>query len=107
MVREVSARPREAREFLIRRADRILFGADNLTQPDRTADLYASRYWALRTLWETDYDGESPIEDPDVPAGAAPRLRGISLPREILVRIYRGTAESLGLAGSGAAEDPR
>ena len=29
-------------------------------------DLYASRYWALRTLWESDYDAESPIADPDL-----------------------------------------
>jgi hypothetical protein len=71
--------------------------------PDEAFDLYASRYWALRHLFETDYDGESPIADPDLALVEpqryseldAPRLRGFSLPRERLVNIYRDAARDL------------
>ena len=63
-------------------------------------DLYASRYWALRTLWETDHEGESPIADPDLAMVepehqdqmSAPRLRGMSLPPELLRSFYRDAA---------------
>ena len=66
-------------------------------------DLYASRYWALRRLWETDHDGESPIADPDLAMVDpdhhtemdAPRLRGMSLPAEILRDFYREAALGL------------
>lgn len=63
-------------------------------------DLYASRYWALRTLLETDYLGESPIADPDLhlvdpnryALHDAPMLRGCTLPDETLQQLYRDTA---------------
>ncbi|MHC4590503.1 MAG: hypothetical protein ACYTAQ_14535 [Planctomycetota bacterium] len=36
------------------------------SSPQEAFDLYASRYWALRTLFETDHVGPSPIADPDL-----------------------------------------
>jgi hypothetical protein len=39
-----------------------------------------------RTLWESDYDGDSPIQDPDVTGPV--RLRGANLPDECLRAIY-------------------
>lgn len=132
IVREISRHdPSRMLGFLERWRGRILFGSDIVTldehlvagEPDdqnemnrkagsrdEAFDLYASRYWALRTLWETDHDGESPIADPDLAMVdpdhhdemSAPRLRGMSLPPEVLGGFYRdaarGFAETLPLA---------
>jgi hypothetical protein len=70
---------------------------------DDAFDLYASRYWALRTLWETDYDGESNIADPDLAlvdpeshdAMSAPRLRGHGVPEDLLRSLYADAADAL------------
>lgn len=128
MVRELSKHPRDRFiAFLERFRGRILFGSDIVTMevhvapPADAADgegesrpgpaglarsrqqafeLYASRYWALRTLFETDYEGESPIVDPDLhmiapdrySPTAAPTLAGKSVPRELLQWVYRDAA---------------
>jgi hypothetical protein len=122
MVRELSRHPRERLvEFLTRWKGRILFGSDIVTtdlhlspetgprglgegasSPEDAFELYASRYWALRTLLETGYDGESPIADPDLkmvdPSRfddmSAPRLVGKRLPAELLRSLYVDAAEA-------------
>jgi hypothetical protein len=127
IVRELSAHPRErVREFFTRWQGRIFFGSDIVTlddhlaprpadkppaspmsdlatSPEQACELYASRYWALRTMLETDYDGPSPIADPDLamvdPARYtpmdSPTLRGLSLPPGLLRTLYHDAAESL------------
>lgn len=125
IVRELSKQPAEkVREFFVRWTGRILFGSDivtsdaHLTQSsnstemeskassqDEAYDLYASRYWALRTLLETSHEGESPIADPDlhlVNPGVyspldAPILQGFALPQENLDSLYFGAATALSL----------
>lgn len=120
MVRELSRQPREALlAFLRKFRGRVLFGSDIVTMDahlsddtgprnmgtqasseDEAFELYASRYWALRTMFESDYDGESPIADPDLAmveperfdAMSAPRLVGKGLPRDVLEDLYRGAA---------------
>ncbi|MDP6986853.1 MAG: amidohydrolase family protein [Phycisphaerales bacterium] len=112
MVRELSRHTREdLLDFLERWSGRILFGSDIVVQDEHLEthdgstqhvfDLYASRYWALRTLFETEYNGPSPIADPDlamvdplryVPHDA-PTLRGCNLPPDVLQQMYRGAAE--------------
>jgi hypothetical protein len=123
MVRELSRhRRRDLQWFLDRFRGRILFGSDivaadeHLTtsegphgmyaqaaSPAQAFDLYASRYWALRTLLETRYVGQSPIADPDLmlldperygPMDA-PALIGKQLPRELLASLYFEAADSL------------
>ena len=120
MVREISRHDaQEVRDFFVRFRGRLLFGSDivtsdehlnnasNANEMDAKAhskesafDLYASRYWALRTLWETNWIGQSPIADPDLamvdplrfrPADS-PQLRGVALPGSVLPDFYRGTA---------------
>jgi len=126
MVRELSRHPREAfLDFFTRHGKRILFGSDNVTMdqhlgstqapgirnaisgkadsPDGAFDLYASRYYALRTLLESDHQGESPIADPDLamvdPENHtemdAPRLCGKHLPASILRTIYHQSHQDL------------
>ncbi len=123
IVREVSKHSRdEVLDFLKRWTGRILFGSDIVTLDDHLKagsnpaaaaelaagreeafDLYASRYFALRTLWEGDYDGESPIADPDLkmvdPEAhdelSAPRLSGKALPSGMLQTLYSEAATNL------------
>jgi hypothetical protein len=135
MVRELSKHPLGAiADFLERFHDRILFGSDIVTTDEHFVagdaksemaakasraedafDLYASRYWALRTMWESDFDGESPIADPDLamvdPHGHtpndAPRLRGQRLAASTLRSLYAGAAEAfLSASRSSAAAAP-
>lgn len=123
MIREISQQPRQQLiEFLTRFKGRILFGSDIVTMDEHLApaenkmemaakasdreqafDLYASRYWALRKLWESDERGESPIADPDLKMVApdrhsdmdAPMLIGKSLPRDLLGSLYHDAAHTL------------
>ena len=120
IVRELSKHdPQRVREFFNRWRGRLLFGSDivareshvseaqNTTEMDSKAgnadeayDLYASRYWALRTLLETSYHDESPIADPDLHMSNsdkhtpldAPALRGCALEGDALHDLYRNTA---------------
>ena len=125
MVRELSKHTREAfLAFIEKWRDRILFGSDIVTLDDHfetsnedndrfgahqasgeieAFDLYASRYWALRTLWERQYEGPSPIADPDLmmvqpdrfDAMSSPPLQGFALPEDLLRVVYAGAAEAL------------
>ncbi|MDW8263660.1 MAG: amidohydrolase family protein, partial [Phycisphaerales bacterium] len=88
MQREVSARRDQMREFFLRNQDRILFGTDQVSGDDRGFDFYASRFWVHRRLWESDYVGESPIFDPDLPSDQQPTLRGLALPESVLQKLY-------------------
>ena len=127
IVREISKHPRGAvHAFLERFRGRILFGSDIVTtdehmsagdaksemaakasRPEDAFDLYASRYWALRTLRESDFDGESPIADPDLAmvdpkqftALDAPRLQGKHLSPSLLKSLYVEAAENFNSAG--------
>jgi hypothetical protein len=92
MVREISARRDEAREFFIKNADRIIWGSDQVSGDDRGFDFLASRWWAHRKLWETAYIGRTPIFDPDLPEDQQPQLRGLALPDEVLQKLYHDNA---------------
>lgn len=96
IVREVARRPQRVRDFLTRYPERVLFGSDLVASEKFTSfDHYASRYWAQVQMWESSYVGQSPIEDPD--ADDPPQLRGLSLPADVLARLYRENALALGL----------
>ncbi|MCP3905917.1 MAG: amidohydrolase family protein [Planctomycetes bacterium] len=123
MVRELSRHSRaELLEFLTRFSGRVLFGSDIVTADehlrttstdnemdakaasrDEAFDLYAGRYWAMRTLLETEHDGVSPIADPDLAMvdpdryaeDDAPALVGKALPAQILRSVYHDAAHDL------------
>jgi hypothetical protein len=98
-IREVSAHRDAARAVICRHPDRFLFGSDVVTRHGLEREHYVSRYWGHRTLWESGWEGRSPIADPDyVPeAGGPPTppLRGIELPGEVLAKVYRENALKL------------
>lgn len=95
-VREVSAHPEAIRGLIARHPTRFLFGSDLVTRHHLVREHYVSRYWAQRTLWESDWSGRSPIADPDYAASAgepgSPPLRGVKLPADVLVQVYRENA---------------
>lgn len=123
MVRELSRHSRdELIGFLRRWKGRVLFGSDLVTTDQHLTDeagprgmghlastseeafeVYASRYWALRTLWETGYEGESNIADPDLmmldpdrhDEMSAPALVGKALPEDLLRSLYHDAAHDL------------
>jgi len=122
MVRELSRRIDEFADFMKRNPGRVMWGTDivahriNAVPPAEARriplpenappievkddagygfDLYASRFWALRTLCETGYDGPSPIVDPDlhmvdesVDMKSTATLRGAGLDEEVLRMLY-------------------
>jgi hypothetical protein len=126
VVRELSRHPVSATRAFFQKwgqQGRVLFGSDLVVMEDQLSpaktgvspmsdladspesafELYASRYFTLRTMFETSYDGESPIADPDLMmvepakynAMSGPRLRGMGLDRELLSMLYAGAAERL------------
>ena len=123
MVRELSKHPSESViAFFTKWKGRLLFGSDIVVTEahlstagaeDEMAkkaageveafDLYASRYWALRTMFETAYQGESPIADPDLAMVApelftatdAPKLCGHNFPTDVLQSLYHDAAHDL------------
>ena len=121
MLRELGAQPTaEFRAFMETWRGRILFGSDIVTMDDhldeaasnelamkangqqQAFDLYASRYWTLRRLFEQEGRFESPIVDPDLhmvdperyPEDAAPEVTCHGLDRSLLQAIYRDAART-------------
>jgi len=107
IVRAVAEQSVQAvKDFIIHYQDRIIFGSDLVVGDKYDWDHYASRYWVHQKLWEEDYRDQSPIDDPDAGKGfdpatgtfdaknsdGVPRLVGLDLPNEVLVKIYRGNA---------------
>lgn len=99
-IREVSPRRDAIRALVCRHPDRFLFGTDLVTRHLLEREHYVSRYWCQRTLWESDWEGRSPIADPDytptpaeVEAGVTtPLLRGVTLPPDVLAKVYHHNA---------------
>ncbi len=99
VVREVSPRAAAIRELICRFPGRFLFGSDLVTRHNLVREHYVSRYWCQRTLWESDWQGPSPIADPDYKPEdgqpSTPVLRGLALPEEVLDAVYYRNAQRL------------
>ena len=103
MVRELSRHGDAFADFCRRNRGRILFGTDLVVNDENMDfDHYASRFWSLRTLLETDYDGPSPIVDPDLAMmdpslseDSTARLHGMNMQPAILELLYAGAAAKL------------
>jgi hypothetical protein len=98
-VREASRHPAAVRSLICRHPDRFFFGSDLVTRHDLPREHYVSRYWCQRTLWESAWQGPSPIADPDYQAEpgepAQLWLRGVALPADVLAHVYHGNAVRL------------
>jgi hypothetical protein len=105
-VREVSRHTEAIRALVCRFPDRFLFGSDLVTRHGLPREHYVSRYWCQRTLWESGWQGPSPIADPDYqPGPGEPEqcwLRGVALPDDVLGKVYHTNAvRLLGRPGKG------
>jgi hypothetical protein len=104
-VREVSRQRDGIRRLIERFPQRILFGVDLLTRHGQKRELYESRYWSQRMLWESVWEGPSPIADSDYRPRdgepALPQLRGLGLPVDVLRQVYHDNAQRLFARGSG------
>jgi hypothetical protein len=98
-VREVSAHRDAIRALVCRYPNRFLFGSDLVTRHELTREHYISRYWCQRTLWESSWEGRSPIADKDFTPGpdepSTPMLRGVNLPADVLEKVYHSNALKL------------
>jgi len=102
VVREASPRRDAVRQLICRRPERFFFGSDLVTRHTLVREHYVSRYWCQRTLWESGWEGQSPIADPDFtpvsPGATTPFLRGMELPADVLDMVYwRNGAKLLGM----------
>jgi hypothetical protein len=98
-VREASRHPDAVRSLICRHPDRFFFGSDLVTRHNLVREHYVSRYWCQRTLWESSWQGPSPIADPDYkPEPGEPEqlwLRGVGLPPDVLRKVYHDNAVHL------------
>jgi predicted TIM-barrel fold metal-dependent hydrolase len=98
-VREVSARRDAIRALIECHPTRFLFGSDLVTRHDLPRDHYRSRYWCQRMLWESRWEGPSPIHDldyrPEAGRPATPMLRGLGLPAELLAKVYHDNVAAI------------
>jgi predicted TIM-barrel fold metal-dependent hydrolase len=102
-VREVSGHREAIRSLVSRYPHRFFFGSDLVTRHHLVREHYESRYWSQRTLWESSWEGKSPIADPDYQPGQSatdglvttPPLLGLSLPMEVLEQVYYENARRL------------
>ncbi len=98
-VREVSRHRDAIRSLVCRHPTRILFGVDLATRHAQVRELYVSRYWCQRMLWESTWEGPSPVADGDYHPGPdeppLPQLRGLGLPNEVLRMVYGENARRL------------
>ncbi len=99
IVREVSPRRDAIHDLVCRFPDRFLFGSDLVTRHHLPREHYISRYWCQRTLWESSWQGPSPIADPDHTTensdSVTPYLRGVNLPADVLDKVYYQNARRL------------
>ena len=109
-VREVSPRAEAIRALVCRHPTRFMFGVDLVTRHHLTREHYVSRYWCQRTLWESDWQGRSPVADPDynAPEGEpqTPLLRGVGLPADVLEQVYHTNARRLLALRAGYDDTP-
>jgi predicted TIM-barrel fold metal-dependent hydrolase len=98
-VREVSAHRDAVRGLVSRHPGRFLLGSDLVTRHQLPREHYTSRYWCQRTLWESTWEGRSPIADPDYTpeegGPTTPLLRGLGLPVDVLRQVYYENARRL------------
>ncbi|MFX0122721.1 MAG: amidohydrolase family protein [Candidatus Hodarchaeota archaeon] len=89
IVRELGKDPQQARDFIIRYQDRILFATDlSVGWTDHPENYLPTRYWAQRIFWETDVQKvELPFSDEDNPTPPT-FINGLNLPQSVLNRFY-------------------
>ena len=95
MARELSKDVEKSRDFMIRYADRVMFGTD-VFGGRGDHDYFSGRYIAQRILWETDgRHTPLPIPDADTVDIGGTFINGLDLPLEVLKKLYWENANRL------------
>jgi len=96
MARELSKNVEDAREFMLRYADRVLFGTDLFARKSDDPAYYSGRYVAQRILWETsERHMPLPIPDPDTEGKGGTYINGLDLPLSALRKLYWENAQKI------------
>jgi predicted TIM-barrel fold metal-dependent hydrolase len=82
MLHNFTKRPDEARDFFIEYQDRVLFGTDFAPKG------LQSRIWVVRNFLETEEEFHVPTDERLFWPDHRTMIRGISLPKEVLTKIY-------------------
>lgn len=95
MCRELSKNVDESRQWFTKNIDRILFGTDlSLRKEIGDPNYWASRYWAHKVLWETNYMNKPlPFEDGDTFGTTI--INGLHLDNNTLEKLYYKNAFKL------------
>jgi hypothetical protein len=95
IVRELGREPREARKFIIKYQNRILFASDlSVGWGDKPESYYATRYWTQRLFWETKVKNVPlPFADEDNENGPTV-INGLNLPPPVLANLYWKNAQN-------------
>jgi hypothetical protein len=94
MLHNTSRNPDEARSFFIKYADRIIFGTDSMG--DYAIGQAKSRARMVsRWLASGDEFGVDPEADPLLGQSDEGKIRGMSLPEDVLAKIYASNIERL------------
>ena len=88
MCRELTKNIEESRVWFKKNIDRVLFGTDlSLRKEIGDPNYWASRYWAHKVLWETDYKNKDlPFEDDDTFDTTV--FNGLKLDHNTLEKLY-------------------
>ncbi len=94
MARELSKDTEKARGFMLKYADRVLFGTDLFSS--RSVSDFSGRYIAQRVLWETSERGSPlPFPDADTKDTGGTVINGLDLPLSVLGKLYWENADRL------------
>ncbi|MHA1958613.1 MAG: amidohydrolase family protein [Candidatus Thorarchaeota archaeon] len=89
MARELSKDVEQAREFMMKYSDRVLFGTDLASYREMNKSGYEGRYIAQRALWESNAQGRPlPFTDPDTEKSGGTIINGLDLPLSVLNKLY-------------------
>ncbi|MFW9849742.1 MAG: amidohydrolase family protein [Candidatus Thorarchaeota archaeon] len=88
MARELSKNVDQARDFMLKYSDRVLFGTDLSTNRGER-DYFSGRYVAQRILWETTENHTPlPFIDADTKDSGGTFINGFDLPISVLRKLY-------------------
>jgi predicted TIM-barrel fold metal-dependent hydrolase len=90
-IQDLGRAPRYIREFFLKYQDRILFGSDG--NPSRGIDEFWVPHWRFLETYDEHFDHPAQLRSPTgAPLHGRWRISGISLPDDVLRKVYHANA---------------